>query len=111
MNRDEMLMKLSQLEKDINQINESYEQLKIMVVELVEENVTLNLENDNLQMFIHEPKQEEAKAPKKQKVLQSKDNLAMLYAEGFHICPTDLFGKHRGGEGCIFCLNLLSDHK
>lgn len=106
-----MLMKLSQLEKDINQINESYEQLKTMVVELVEENVTLNLENDNLQMFIHEPKQEEAKVPKKQKVLQSKDNLAMLYAEGFHICPTDLFGKHRGGEGCIFCLNLLSDHK
>lgn len=106
-----MLMRLSQLEKDINQINESYEHLKTMVVELIEENVTLNLENDNLQMFIHEPKQEEAKVPKKHKVLQSKDNLAMLYAEGFHICPTDLFGKHRGGEGCIFCLNLLSDHK
>lgn len=51
-----MLMRLSQLEKDINQINESYEQLKTMVVELIEENVTLNLENDNLQMFIHEPK-------------------------------------------------------
>jgi len=33
----------------------------------------------------------------------------MLYAEGFHICPTDLFGKHRGGGDCIFCLSLLSD--
>ncbi|UBH08565.1 DNA replication initiation control protein YabA [Macrococcus armenti] len=111
MNRDEMLKQLSQLEKDIKQINESYDQLKNMVVALIEENVTLNLEIENMQMFINEPKKEEAKAPKKSTVLQSKDNLAMLYAEGFHICPTDLFGKHRGGEGCIFCLNLLSDKK
>lgn len=108
MNRDELFNALTKLEKQINNINDSYETLKELTVALVEENVALKLENDNLQRFIQVPKEE--KEPKKNnKVLQSKDNLAMLYAEGFHICPTDLFGKHRGGGDCIFCLSLLSD--
>ncbi|HBC2740269.1 TPA: DUF972 family protein, partial [Enterococcus faecium] len=38
-----------------------------------------------------------------------KDNLAMLYREGFHICKGELFGKHRHGEDCLLCLNVLSD--
>lgn len=107
MNRDELFNALTKLEKQINSVNESYETLKELTVELVEENVALKLENDNLQRFIQVPKTKEPK--KNSKVLQSKDNLAMLYAEGFHICPTDLFGKHRGGGDCIFCLSLLSD--
>ena len=39
----------------------------------------------------------------------SEDNLAMLYREGFHICKGELFGKHRHGEDCLLCLNVLSD--
>ncbi|MCE4957930.1 DNA replication initiation control protein YabA [Macrococcoides caseolyticum] len=107
MNRDELFNALTKLEKQLNSANESFESLKELTVALVEENVALKLENDNLQRFIQGPKEEEPK--KNNKVLQSKDNLAMLYAEGFHICPTDLFGKHRGGGDCIFCLSLLSD--
>ncbi|VED71228.1 DNA replication intitiation control protein YabA [Staphylococcus aureus] len=48
-----------------------------------------------------------AKAVKKP--LPSKDNLAILYGEGFHICKGELFGKHRHGEDCLFCLEVLSD--
>lgn len=106
MNRDDLFNALTKLEKQLTEINESYEALKEQTVALVEENVALKLENDNLQRFIQEPVEEQ---PKENKVLQSKENLAMLYAEGFHICPTDLFGKHRGGGDCIFCLSLLSD--
>lgn len=43
------------------------------------------------------------------KPLPSKDNLAILYGEGFHICKGELFGKHRHCEDCLFCLEVLSD--
>ncbi|MCY7265045.1 initiation control protein YabA, partial [Pseudomonas protegens] len=33
----------------------------------------------------------------------------MLYKEGFHICNGELFGKHRKGDDCLFCLEVLSE--
>lgn len=33
----------------------------------------------------------------------------MLYAEGFHICKGELFGKHRQGEDCLLCMAVLND--
>ncbi|MDR5604270.1 initiation control protein YabA, partial [Staphylococcus coagulans] len=38
---------------------------------------------------------------------QSREYFAKLYNEGFHICH-DVFGKHRKGEDCMFCLNVLN---
>jgi len=75
MNRDELFNALTKLEKQINNINDSYETLKELTVALVEENVALKLENDNLQRFIQVPKEEEPK--KNNKVLQSKDSDAL----------------------------------
>ena len=37
-----------------------------------------------------------------------RDNLAVLYSEGFHICNGELFGKHRYGEDCLLCMNVLN---
>ncbi|WMZ49102.1 initiation control protein YabA [Staphylococcus pseudintermedius] len=39
---------------------------------------------------------------------QSREYFAKLYHEGFHICH-DVFGKHRHGEDCMFCLNVLNE--
>lgn len=39
----------------------------------------------------------------------SKDNLVMLYCEGFYICKGELFGKYCYGEDCLLCFNVLSD--
>lgn len=103
------------LEMNVNQLSKETSELKAIAVELVEENVALQIENDNLkkvlgndessiQDTINPMPTKEVKKP-----LPSKDNLAILYGEGFHICKGELFGKHRHGEDCLFCLEVLSD--
>ncbi|RXK17186.1 DNA replication initiation control protein YabA [Macrococcus sp. DPC7161] len=105
MNRDELLNTIVLLETQMNTLNKDFERLKKMTVELVEENVALTIERDHLQRVI----QTQTKEEKKMKPLQSKENLAMLYREGFHICAGELFGKHREGSDCMFCLNILDN--
>lgn len=113
MNRSEIFEKLAHLEENINQINGDMVNLKNLTVELIEENVALQIENENLKTLIdkeEKPKKIESghKAQYK-RPLRSKDNLAMLYKEGFHICNGELFGKHRKGDVCLFCLEVLSE--
>ncbi len=99
------------MERHVTELNEDMQTLKSLAVELVEENVSLQLENDNLKMLIdkEERKDHDTSNGTVKKPLQSKENLAMLYKEGFHICRGELFGKHRKGEDCLFCLNVLSE--
>ena len=113
MNRSEIFEKLANLEAHVNQINQNMVELKNLTVELVEENVALQIENENFKTLIDKEENtkevvNEATVNKKQP-LRSKDNLAMLYKEGFHICKGELFGKHRKGDDCLFCLDVLSE--
>ena len=105
--------------------------LKSLAVQLIEENVTLQVENDNLKTLMAKSEQDvestkvsnhlegnKKETDKKnntkstikhvKKPLPSKDNLAVLYSEGFHICNGELFGKHRYGEDCLLCMNVLN---
>ncbi|MCE5005891.1 DNA replication initiation control protein YabA [Staphylococcus chromogenes] len=114
MDRNELFDRLMQLEQNVTMIQDNMQALKALTVELVEENVALQTENDNLKSLLHQqtvPEQETSKTKKRPtKQLQSREYFAKLYHEGFHICH-DVFGKHRKGEDCIFCLNVLNSMK
>jgi len=90
------------LEHHVEQLTTDMSELKDLTVELVEENVALQVENENLKRLMN-------KTEESVETHLDKDNLAMLYREGFHICKGELFGKHRHGEDCLLCLNVLSD--
>ncbi|PNZ26308.1 DNA replication initiation control protein YabA [Staphylococcus rostri] len=118
MDRNELFNRLMQLENNVSRIHEDMQELKSLTVALVEENVALQIENDNLKTLMNqEPEstpvepvsqvQEEKKAPQK-KQRQSREYFATLYREGLHICH-DVFGKHRNGQDCIFCMDILND--
>ncbi|MBO1199905.1 DNA replication initiation control protein YabA [Staphylococcus simiae] len=120
MERNDIFDRLLRLETSVNQLAQEATELKSLVVEMVETNVALQLENDNLKKVLgnEEVQNDEhhsqdiaaqQQTKKVKKPLPSKDNLAILYGEGFHICKGELFGKHRHGEDCLFCLNVLSD--
>ncbi|MCI2948951.1 regulator of replication initiation timing [Staphylococcus caledonicus] len=131
MNRNDLFEKVIQLESNVKQLNQDMSELKSLAIQLIEENVTLQVENDNLKTLMAKSEQdvEVAKVSntvnddKKKtdnandtkrsiknvkKPLPSKDNLAVLYSEGFHICNGELFGKHRYGEDCLLCMNVLN---
>ncbi|CAM4170900.1 DNA replication initiation control protein YabA [Staphylococcus schweitzeri] len=115
MDRNEIFEKIMRLEMNVNQLSKETSELKAIAVELVEENVALQIENDNLKKVLgnNESSIQDTINPmptkEVKKPLPSKDNLAILYGEGFHICKGELFGKHRHGEDCLFCLEVLSD--
>lgn len=115
MDRNELFDRLMQLEQNVTLIQENMQQMKALTVELVEENVALQTENDHLKSLLHQQQatsEQEATKVKKRatKQLQSREYFAKLYHEGFHICH-DVFGKHRKGEDCIFCLNVLNSKR
>lgn len=115
MNRNELFERLMLLERNVGQLTNDMTELKDLAVELVEENVALQVENDNLKRLMEKDEQSESNNEERSHSKHvktpspSKDNLAMLYREGFHICKGELFGKHRHGEDCLLCLNVLSD--
>ncbi|MHD0398649.1 DNA replication initiation control protein YabA [Staphylococcus simulans] len=121
MERREIMERLLRLETNVKQLYQDTAELKTITMQLVEENVALEVENKHLKQLIGRSQETEAESTdasdepeqkskeKKKPRLSSKENLAILYQEGFHICKGDLFGKHRNGEDCLFCLQTLEE--
>jgi regulator of replication initiation timing len=112
----EIFVKMASIEERIGDLYREIGELKDVIVVLMEENAQLLVENQHLRNRLDKkpasppPKQKEThkqETAKKKVVGEGYDNLARLYAEGFHICNVH-FGSLRKEGDCLFCLSFLS---
>lgn len=117
MEKRDIFVKMASIEERIGELYQEIGELKNVIVALIEENGHLLVENEHLRNRL-EPKKEAP--PKKEKaenkpsnkknnkvVGEGYDNLARLYAEGFHICNIH-YGSLRTEGDCLFCLSFLT---
>lgn len=100
MDREQLFDHISKLEADLRNMQENLNTLKVHAVNLVEENVSLQMENEHYETLVNNT-EEKADASFKHNTLKN------LYDEGFHICNIH-FGTHRHGEECLFCQGFLN---
>lgn len=100
MDREQLFNHISQLENDLQNMQENLESIKVHAVKLVEENVSLQMEKEHYETLVNNAKTK-PDASFKQNTLKN------LYEEGFHICNVH-FGTHRHGEECLFCQGFIN---
>jgi regulator of replication initiation timing len=116
----EIFVKMASIEERVGHLYREIGELKDVIVHLMEENVQLLVENQHLRNRLNEKTAESAPQEKannntREQVVKEKklivgeayDNLARLYAEGFHICNVH-YGSLRKEGDCLFCLSFLS---
>ncbi|MET3291289.1 DNA replication initiation control protein YabA [Brevibacillus fluminis] len=124
MDRRDIFVKMASIEERIGALYREIGELTDVVVALIEENGQLLVENEHLRNRLDkkQPTQRAqtskpsrtathaaATLSKQQKVVgEGYDNLARLYAEGFHICNVHFGSLRKEKEDCLFCLSLLS---
>ncbi len=122
--KQEIFAKIASMEERVGELYQEIGSLKDVIVKLLEENAQLLIENEHLRNRFQ--KRADQSTSKKQNAGQQKraaasqkivgnqkivgegyDNLARLYAEGFHICNVH-YGSIRKEGDCLFCLSFLS---
>lgn len=121
MDKKEIFDSVSNMENQIGNLYQRLGEFKKHLAEILEENHSLKLENENLRHLIEATTKQEKKRSENKKgtgqaelpndkpfdIGEGYDNLARLYHEGFHICNFH-FGSLRKEGDCLFCLSFLN---
>ena len=118
--KKEFFDSVSNMEEQIGHLYKQLGALKEHLAKIIEENNTLQVENDHLRRRLVQTQKtkstpspgEPRKSPEEfdernLDIGEGYDNLARLYQEGFHICNVH-FGSPRKDEDCLFCLSFLN---
>jgi regulator of replication initiation timing len=120
--KKEIFDSVSNMETQIGHLYKQLGDLKTHVAGILEENNTLQIENEHLRRRLEQVSSTQksvVKGKKSSKVRETGkdekgfdvgegyDNLARLYQEGFHICNLH-FGSPRKEGDCLFCLSFLN---
>lgn len=81
--------------------------MKETMTELIEKNVSLEIENKNLREYLFELENLQNNKDAKQVLSKSRMNLEKLYEEGFHVCNVYYGSRRSNNEECAFCLDVI----
>lgn len=94
--------RISAAGEDLRDIHEKLDQL-------IEENTTLQIENQHLRDRIDDltKQMEEDAATTEPEMSKSRQNLQKLYEDGFHVCNVYFGSRRMDDESCVFCLDVI----
>ncbi|WP_159722733.1 DNA replication initiation control protein YabA [Enterococcus sp. CSURQ0835] len=86
-------------------------EMKTTLLDLIEKNVTLEMENERLRERIAEmepkPKKAAFTSESHSELSSSRQNLERLYEEGFHVCNVFFGSRRENDEPCAFCIDVI----
>lgn len=95
------------LEAELTEMLEHVSHMKKSMDELIEQNVSLELENKHLRERLLELSTPESQKEKQQALSKSRLNLEKLYEDGFHVCNVCFGSRRENNEECAFCLDMI----
>lgn len=99
------------VESRIYSVSEELADIQERLNQLIEENTSLQIENqhlrDRVDFLTKELEQEQRGQEPEQGMSKSRLNLQKLYEDGFHVCNLYYGGRRLHDEPCVFCLDVI----